>query len=140
MIPVTPTIALDEAEIGESFVRASGPGGQHVNTSSTAVQLRFDAGASPNLPPPVLGRLTRLAGSRMTREGVVVITVQDHRSQAMNRKEALARLLALIRAAAVPPRVRRPTRPTLGSKLRRLEGKQRRSDVKSLRRDRGPDA
>lgn len=137
MIAVTSTIALDEDEIGESFVRASGPGGQHVNKSSTAVQLRFDARASPNLPAPVRDRLARLAGGRMTRDGVLVIVAQSHRSQALNRKDALERLVALIRDAAVAPTVRRPTRPTLGSKTRRLEAKGRRSAVKSMRRGEG---
>lgn len=137
MIPVTSTIALDVGEIGETFVRASGPGGQHVNKSSTAVQLRFDAAASPNLPAPVRTRLARLAGTRMTRDGVLVITAQEHRSQAMNRRDALERLVALIRKAAVPPTVRRPTRPTLGSKTRRLDAKGRRSVIKSMRGGRG---
>lgn len=134
MIPVTPTIALDEEEIGETFVRASGPGGQNVNKSSTAVQLRFDVFASPSLPAPVRARLARLAGGRMTRDGVLVILAQEHRSQALNRREALDRLVALIREAAVPPTVRRPTRPTLGSEKRRLDGKHRRAAVKSMRR------
>ncbi len=134
MIPITPTIALDDEELAETFVRASGPGGQHVNTTATAVQLRFDVANSPNLPGPVRGRLARLAGARLTREGVLVITAQEHRSQAMNRREALDRLVALIREAAVAPRVRRPTRPTLASKTRRLDAKGRRGAVKAGRR------
>lgn len=131
MIQVTRSIALDEREIEESFVRASGPGGQHVNTTSTAVQLRFDARHSPSLPEPVRVRLERLAGHRLTQDGVVVITADRYRSQLRNREDALARLIELIReAAAPPPPKRRPTKPTLGSKQRRLEGKAKRSDVK----------
>lgn len=133
MIPVTGRIALDESEIGETFVRAAGPGGQNVNKVSSAVQLRFDAAASPNLPEPVRARLKALAGRRMTREGVIVITAQAHRSQERNRADALERLLALIRAAAVVPITRRPTRPTLASKRRRLEGKVQRGRLKAGR-------
>lgn len=135
MIPITRTIALDEKEISETFVRASGPGGQHVNTTASAVQLRFDARASPNLPDHVRERLAAIAGQRMTQDGVIVIAVQTHRSQLLNRKEALDRLVELIRAATVRPVVRRPTRPTLASKKRRLDAKARRSGVKGLRRD-----
>jgi ribosome-associated protein len=134
MIPITPFIAIDPDEIGESFVRASGAGGQHVNKTSSAVQLRFDAGRSPNLPDHVRERLRALAGQRMTQDGVLVISVQTHRSQALNRKEALERLVALIRQATVRKPIRRPTRPTLASKTRRLDAKDRRSSVKSLRR------
>src|ERR1700758_1578331 len=112
MIPVTANIALDEGEITESFVRASGPGGQNVNKLATAVQLRFDVRHSPSLPPDVRSRLERLAGSRLTGDGVLVITAQRHRTQARNRDDALDRLIDLIRRAAVPPRPRRPTRPT----------------------------
>ena len=133
MIRVAPKIAIDEREIEESFVRASGPGGQNVNKLATAVQLRFDVRNSPSLPDEVRARLERLAGKRLTRDGVLVITAQRHRTQDRNRDDALERLIALIRAAAVRPTPRRPTRPTLGSKLRRLEGKKRRSGIKALR-------
>lgn len=136
MIRVTETIVLDDAEIEESFVRASGPGGQHVNTTSTAVQLRFDARRSPSLPNDVAIRLLRLAGARATDDGIIVLIAQSHRSQKRNREEALERLVALIREAAAPPKKRRATKPTLGSKLRRLEAKKSRAGVKSLRRDR----
>ncbi len=133
MIQVTDCIALDEAELVERFVRASGPGGQHVNKTSSACELRFDVRSSPSLPGPVKRRLETLAGARLTQDGVIVLFADGHRSQQMNREEALARLVGLIRRAAVAPKVRRPTRPTLGSKVRRLEGKARRSGVKSLR-------
>ena len=133
MIPVTQTIALDEREIDETFVRASGPGGQNVNKLATAVQLRFDVEGSPSLPDGVRARLKKLAGKRRTQDGVLVITAQRHRTQERNRQDALARLVALIRQAATPPVPRRPTKPTLASKRRRLESKTRRSQVKNLR-------
>ena len=134
MIPVTRDIELDESELQERFVLAGGPGGQNVNKVSTAVELRFDVRRSPNLPERVRTRLERLAGRRLTKEGVLVLTAQRFRDQARNRQDAVDRLLELIReAAAPPPPKRRPTKPTLGSKLRRLEGKARRSGVKSLR-------
>ena len=134
MIRVTAHIDIDEREIEEQFVRASGPGGQNVNKLSTAVQLRFDVRHSPSLPHDVRARLERLAGSRLTRDGVLVIIAQRHRTQARNRQDALDRLLDLIRRAAVPPIKRRPTKPTRASRERRIEGKKRRAGIKRLRR------
>jgi ribosome-associated protein len=134
MLRVTAHIDIDEREIDEQFVRASGPGGQNVNKLSTAVQLRFDVRHSPSLPGDVRARLERLAGSRLTRDGVVVIIAQRHRTQARNRQDALDRLLDLIRRAAVAPIKRRPTRPTRASRERRIEGKKRRAGIKHLRR------
>ena len=136
MIPVTDAIALDEREIEESFVRASGPGGQNVNKVASAVQLRFDVRRSPSLPNEVAVRLMKLAGRRLTQDGVLVITAQRFRSQEQNRQDALDRLVALIRQAAVRPTPRRKTKPTLASKERRLEGKSRRAQIKSLRTSR----
>ncbi len=121
MIRITDHIAIDESELDESFIRSSGPGGQNVNKLSTAVQLRFDARRSPSLPDEVRARLERLAGRRLTRDGVVIITAQSHRTQERNRADALARLVELIRQAAVRPVPRRPTRPTKASRRRRLE-------------------
>ena len=135
MIVVTPGIVLDERELEETFVRASGPGGQNVNKLSTAVQLRFDVRRSPSLPDDVRARLERLAGSRLTGEGVLIIVAQRHRTQERNREDARERLVDLIRRAAVAPTPRRPTKPTLASKRRRLDSKARRSRVKSLRGD-----
>ena len=135
MIPITPSISLDEGELLESFVRASGPGGQHVNKTSSAVQLRFDVRRSPNLPEAVRDRLIALAGQRLSGDGVLTIVAQAHRSQALNRKDAFERLAALIREAAVRPIFRRATRPTLASKKRRLLAKGQRSVVKGLRRN-----
>ena len=126
-------IEIDERELEERFIRASGPGGQNVNKLSTAVQLRFDVRHSPSLPPDVRARLERLAGARLTRDGVLVIIAQRHRTQARNRDDALERLLELIRQAAVAPVKRRPTRPTKASRERRIEGKKRRSGIKRLR-------
>jgi ribosome-associated protein len=136
MIQVTGRIAIDEREIEESFVRASGPGGQNVNKLSTAVQLRFDVRHSPSLPPDVRDRLERIAGSRLTNEGVLVIIAQRHRTQVRNREDAQNRLVEMIRQAAIAPVKRRPTRPTKASRERRIEGKKRRSGIKNLRRSR----
>jgi ribosome-associated protein len=136
MIRVTSHIEIDEREIEEQFVRASGPGGQNVNKLSTAVQLRFDVRHSPSLPPDVRARLERLAGARLTRDGVLVIIAQRHRTQARNRDDALERLLELIRQAAVAPVKRRPTRPTKASRERRIESKKRRAGIKRERRGR----
>ncbi len=134
MIRVTDSISLDESEIEESFVRSSGPGGQNVNKLSTAVQLRFDIRRSPSLPNDVAIRLIRLGGKRVTKDGVLVLIAQQHRTQERNRADALERLLDLIRQAAVQPVPRRATRPTKASKQKRLEGKKRRSGIKDLRR------
>lgn len=134
MIRVTQRIQLDPREIETTFVRASGPGGQNVNKVSTAVQLRFDVRHSPSLPDDVRERLEKLAGSRLTNDGVLILTAQQFRSQDRNREDALERLLVLIREAAIVPKTRRATRPTLGSKKRRLESKGKRSAVKDMRR------
>lgn len=133
MLKVTENIALDEGEIEEQFIRAPGPGGQNVNKVASAVQLRFNAAASPALSPSVLKRLAVLAGRRMTRDGVIVLTASRFRSQEQNRKDARERLLALIRDAATPPRRRRATRTPRASKRRRLESKRQRAGLKRLR-------
>src|SRR5262252_10868527 len=133
MIRIDPRISIDEDEIEERFIRASGPGGQNVNKLASAVQLRFDVRGSPNLPDAVRSRLERLAGSRLTREGVLVINAQRHRTQERNRQDARARLIELIRRAAVAPRPRRATKPTAASRERRLDAKKRRAAIKGLR-------
>jgi ribosome-associated protein len=133
MIQVTPTIALDDSELSESFVRASGPGGQNVNKVSSAVQLRFDVRQSRALPNDVAVRLMKLAGKRLTKDGVIVILAQQFREQERNRAAARERLFDMIRQAAVPPVPRRATRVPRSEKKRRLEGKKRRGKIKSLR-------
>ena len=134
MLQITPTIALDESEITEEFVRATGPGGQNVNKVSTAVQLRFDAAHSPSLPDDVRARLIRLAGQRMTEEGVLLIIAKRHRTQVQNRADAREQLTELIRKATVRPKLRRKTKPTFASQQQRIERKQRRGEIKRTRR------
>ncbi len=134
MIEITPTIGLDPREIEESFIRSPGPGGQRVNKVSTAVQLRFDLRRSPSLPEAVRARAERLAGRRLSKDGVVVITAARFRSQERNREDALARLVALLRKASRRPAPRKPTRPSAGAKRRRLDDKTRRGAIKRLRR------
>ena len=133
MIAVEGGVELDEAELEFSFIRASGPGGQNVNKVSTAVQMRFDARRSPSLANDVSTRLQTLAGSRLTQDGVIVITANRHRTQERNRADAIERLVALIARATVAPVIRRPTRPTKASRTKRLEDKVKRGGVKSMR-------
>jgi ribosome-associated protein len=134
MIRVTGTITIGEEEIHQQFIRASGPGGQNVNKVATAVQLSFDVAHSPSLPEEVRDRLARLAGKRMTKEGCLIIDARRFRTQEQNRRDAVARLVSLIRQAAQRPKIRKKTQPTLASKERRLESKHRRARIKHLRR------
>jgi ribosome-associated protein len=138
MITVTPSIALAESEIEETFIRSPGPGGQHVNKTESAVQLRFNARKSASLTNAVYLRLKTLAGRRMTRAGVIVITANRFRSQERNRADAMERLVDLIRRAAVAPKPRRVTKPGRGAKQKRLDAKHKRSDIKKSRGKPGP--
>ena len=133
MLQVTPKIIIEDWELTEQFIRASGPGGQNVNKVSSAVELRFEAERSPNLPPQVKARLRRLSGRRWTKDGAVLLHVDETRSQSRNREIARERLAELVRRATDIPKRRRPTRPTLASKRRRLEAKSRRGEIKALR-------
>ncbi|GAB4374611.1 MAG: alternative ribosome rescue aminoacyl-tRNA hydrolase ArfB [Kiloniellaceae bacterium] len=134
MIRITNTVELDPGEIEESFVRAGGPGGQNVNKVASAVQLRFDLSHSPSLPPGLRARAERLAGRRLNKDGVLVITANRFRSQERNREDALERLVALLREAAIPPTPRKPTRTPAAARRQRLEDKVRRGEVKKQRR------
>jgi ribosome-associated protein len=134
MLYITPNISIDEREISEEFVRSSGPGGQNVNKVATAVKLRFDVLRSPSLPDEVRRRLIRLAGRKMTRKGELIIDARRFRTQEMNRKDAIDRLIGLVRKAVQRPKPRFKTRPTLASRERRMETKHKRSGIKQARK------
>ena len=138
MIEIAPGLRIHDRELHFDFTRAAGPGGQNVNKVATAVQLRFDVRAS-SLPEPVKARLIKLAGRRMTREGALILEARQHRTQAQNKDEALARLADLVRRAARPPRSRRPTRPTRSSKQKRVDEKKRRGEIKRRRQNKAYD-
>ncbi|QJQ32408.1 aminoacyl-tRNA hydrolase [Sphingomonas lacunae] len=133
LIPVTRSISIDSDELEESFVRSTGAGGQHVNTTDSAVQLRFDVGNSPNLPEAVKHRLAAIAGRRMTADGVLILRSEGSRSQAMNRQEVRERLFAMIRAATFVPKARKATKPSKAAKARRVDAKKARSGIKAGR-------
>ena len=139
MIQITPNLALDENELQIAFVQSSGPGGQNVNKVATAVQLRFDVAHSASLPPEVRERLIELAGKSMTKDGWLVIDARRYRTQERNRQDALDRLVEWVRAAAVEPKHRRPTKPTRAARRRRLESKRKRGEVKRLRKPPPPE-
>jgi len=136
MIRINGNISIDEDEVEERFIRASGPGGQNVNKLASAVQLRFDVRRSRSLPEDVRARLERLSGKRLSKDGMLVIAAQRHRTQERNRRDALDRLISLIQRAAVPPVARRATKPTAAARERRLQSKKRRGSLKGLRRTR----
>jgi ribosome-associated protein len=138
-IPITPTLAIDESELEITFVRSSGPGGQNVNKVATAAQLRFDAAHSRSLPDDVRSRLIARAGSRLTRDGVLIITARRFRTQERNRADAIARLVEMIRSAATPPKRRRKTKTPRAAKARRVDAKRRRSATKRMRGSVGAD-
>jgi ribosome-associated protein len=140
MIEITPTLCLDESELQLDFIRASGPGGQNVNKVSSAVQLRFDVGGSPSLTEEVKERLARLAGSRMTGEGVLVIEAKRYRSQEQNRLDAVQRLAALVQKALEKPETRKKTRPSFSARAARLDSKKRRGSIKRTRREKASES